>query len=752
MAPPLPIPPSDLGAAADETPSRSYTWTPAQIEAAACELYDLAEVYQKSEKARKYPLEDVALRLCVRWAGHEIPFDTALYPLDATPESIAKNWGCSPPDATVKEGGYILQVVGRGSKVGGVMDVLSHANEGAFVIAPEDAPVMPWGFIASRRMTASLKKYVEERAAQAGQWLAEPRQDGDGSMGGMFHDREPPYRPHNAPQFDDGRDPRSGYQPPTAPYPGSPVPSTPPARGPNGEDVYVAQFNLWVNSPARQAELQREAERKAELRAAQEKLDALQKQIERQEAERKAEREAAEKQRAKEEAERRDAERDRKATEEREAFKRELLELQRKADERFEKMMQAMQRAPEAPKTTLPEIVTAVGAALTPALGWLKDGRDREREEADRRHQSEKDARAAADARAEAEALRRHERDLVELKAREERERDERKRDREFQAQLLNRGPSVDPNVVAMQAELKALAKAVEKAADRDRRENSADSRNSFDAEVTRFKTLAKLMGYDKDDVIDAAPEETTGAILKQAGEVVAPIVEHGMKFVAGRLATSDAREARREDREEARHLREELKAKPRNPSFLETPDGNLVPMERARFANGTEVEIPPDHVMLNDGSVCIPLTTFPAFVARRTAAHEAQRQMVLQGGGQQPTNYLPTTTLEQPLSPDPMAPAPMPFETTPAPVAPVTTAPGSPTLTTPTSGASAQLPLALTTEARPAASLGSARDRLARLKPARYVAPTTTSGPATSGDVRSFNESTETGDNASGS
>lgn len=740
MAPPPLPPPSDLGlGVADETPSRSYTWTPAQIEAAACELYDLAEVYQKSEKAKKYPLEDVMLRLCVRWAGHEIPFDTALYPLDATPESIAKNWGCSPPDATVKEGGYILQVVGRGSKVGGVMDVLSHANEGAFVIAPEDAPVMPWSFIASRRVSASLKKYVEERAAQAGQWLAEPRQDGDGSMGGMFHDREPPYRPHNAPQFDDVRDPRGGYQPPmqpTAPYPGSPVPGTTPARGPNGEDVYVAQYNLWVNSPARQAELQQEAERKAELRAAQEKLDALQKQIERQEAERKAEREAAEKQRAKEEAER-------KAADEREAFKREMLEMQRRADERFEKAMQAMQRPAEAPKTTLPEIVTAVGSALAPILGVLKDGRDREREESQARAAAEKEARAAAEARAEAEAGRRHERELAELKAREEREREERKRDREFQAQLLNRGPSVDPNVIAMQAELKALAKAVEKAADRDRRENTSDSRSSFEVEVARFKSLAKLMGYDKDDVIDAVPEETTGAILKQAGEVVAPIVEHGMKFIGNRLATSDAREARREDREEARHLREEMKAKPRNPSFLETPDGNLVPMERARFANGTEVEIPPDHVMLNDGSACIPLTTFPAFVARRTAAHEAQRQMVLQGAGQQPTNYLPPPALEQPMVPDPMAPAPMPFETNPAPVGPVATAPGSPTLTPQTSRASAQLPLALTTEARPAASLEAARDRLARLKPARYVAPTTTSVPATSNDVSSFNEST---------
>lgn len=782
MSPPLPPAPpgsANFEIVPDEEPKREYVWTKEDIDRADCQFVNLADIYDRCEHARYYPLSRVRLRLCVKWgtATHVLRGD----PLETnvTKEEIGMSWGCSPPGASTPSNKcYLVEVWGLNPKTGNLVKRISGAKDGAFVIGEDEAPIRRWEFAdgsAHAEMKREMKDYVASRARQDGldartgkPWVDE-NAGGDFGPPGFdnlgFDGRDVPRAPNSRRVFDDHgimddeeeeevavhpaqRQRQMQYAASMPPHP------APPARGPNGEDVFVPGHNIWVNSPARQAELQREAERQAELKAAQDKLDAMQRLIEQQQAERKAEREAAERTREKEEAERKEAERERKAREERQAFEQQLLEMQRKSDERLAQMMEAMRRPAtvEAPKNSLPEIVTAVGSALAPILGVLKDGRDREREEARLRAEAEKEARRLSEERAEKEATRRHERDLADLKAREERDREDRKRDREFQAQLLNRGPAVDPTVVTMQAELKALAKAVERATERNNRENTPDSRNSLEAELSRFKSIAKIMGYDRDNVVDSAPEESTGDLLKQAGEVVAPILDAGIKFASSRLATADAREARREEREEARHLREELKAKPRNPSYLENPDGSLTPMERARLANGTEVVIPPDHVMLADGSACITIPNFPAFVARRTAALEAQRQMVLQG---QPANYLPPPMPEPEFMPDPTGPAPMPFETGPAPVMPAAAAPEPPTPTLPASGGGTQLPLGLTTEARPVPSMLSARDRLAQLKPARYVAPapsTPTSEPATTETDGQFNESTSTGDNESGS
>jgi hypothetical protein len=269
------------------------------------------------------------------------------------------------------------------------------------------------------------------------------------------------------------------------------------------------------------------------------------------------------------------------------------------------------------------------------------------------RHEKEMAERLALQEKIEAEATRRHEKEMAEAERRQKAEAEERRREREF---LANQRPQQDQVTAAIQAQSRAIEKALERMKNND----NEGSRRDLLSEVKRMKEIRTMLGLEDETSTPTEPEidptvATIAALLKEAGPVAEPVLKGVME-----------RWIRGVERDERREIREEQRA--RKGGQLEGPDGSLTPAARAKLASGIEIEIPDDHVMLVDGSACIPLATYPAHVARRTRAQleaqlQSQYQAVQSSQMSQPTSSQPDWNAASPPAfdaPSPLDPAPM--------------------------------------------------------------------------------------------
>jgi hypothetical protein len=79
--------PNDEIAIPDENKEKAPTynqWSAEELEEhGPCEHWPLAE-FKPDHNARRYPLELLKIRLCVRWEGHVYPMQTKLYDINTT--------------------------------------------------------------------------------------------------------------------------------------------------------------------------------------------------------------------------------------------------------------------------------------------------------------------------------------------------------------------------------------------------------------------------------------------------------------------------------------------------------------------------------------------------------------------------------------------------------------------------------------------------------------------------------------------
>jgi hypothetical protein len=151
-------------------PAKRSRWAPHEIDEANCTFVNLTELAD-SDGAKQFALANVRLRLIVYWGAFFAPVAGQLLTLDATRESIALTFGCSPRNAKAPtQYCYRVQVVGIDPATGGFRRVISDKQAYSFVVEANEAAVRPWHFDASyaQKMPDDMVKHVAWRATATG--------------------------------------------------------------------------------------------------------------------------------------------------------------------------------------------------------------------------------------------------------------------------------------------------------------------------------------------------------------------------------------------------------------------------------------------------------------------------------------------------------------------------------------------------------------------------------------------------------
>ena len=263
--------PNDEIAIPDENKEKAPTynqWSAEELEEhGPCEHWPLAE-FKPDHNARRYPLELLKIRLCVRWEGHVYPMQTKLYDINTTRKAFMNAWGPSYHD---DDNCYELQLVGLNPRTKGFQKVVARRP---LTIGLEECPARAWKIDSSQyggKLPESLEEHIKNRDDLDGQyvdpesaeeedgvWEADESRDSRGydrgdARGGRGRDRDP----MNDRFPDDPRGPHDpfggaagGYGPATQGFPGAsqrgPYGAAPPAALP---PPMIANGHVWTGSP-----------------------------------------------------------------------------------------------------------------------------------------------------------------------------------------------------------------------------------------------------------------------------------------------------------------------------------------------------------------------------------------------------------------------------------------------------------------------------------------------------------------------
>lgn len=191
------VPAPEIASPDEEVKAPTYhQWTAEEIEEfGPCEHWDLAS-FKPDHQARRYALDMLRIRLCLKWEAHVYPFQTKLYEINATRKAFMNAWGPSHHD---EDNCYELQLVGLNPRTKGFQKVVARRG---LTIGMEECPVREWKIDSSQysgKLPESLDahclnrkeldgKYADPESAEdeEGIWEADDDRDVRG-----YDDREP---------------------------------------------------------------------------------------------------------------------------------------------------------------------------------------------------------------------------------------------------------------------------------------------------------------------------------------------------------------------------------------------------------------------------------------------------------------------------------------------------------------------------------------------------------------------------------